>query len=241
METGQLSIPVGNDHIPIYFARPETPGPHPCVIVVHEIFGVHDYIRGICNRLAEEHYYAVAVDLYSRYGDATKMTDHKKIYTEIVSKTTRKQIYHDLDAAVAWLGKEAHADASRIGVTGFCWGGTITWLYAAHNAKLKAGVAWYGRLQGEHTASQSEFPIDVARDVFVPVLGLYGAKDESIPLESIKEMELILDQGKTESRIIVYPNAGHAFHADYRPMYVEAVAKEAWNEMLDWFKKYLKS
>jgi carboxymethylenebutenolidase len=236
IEAGQVLIPVGAEKIPAYYARPKTSGPHPCVLVVHEIFGVHEYIRDTCRRLANEGFFALTVDLYARFGDATNMTDFKKIYEDIISKTTRSQICGDLDGAFAWLSKSEHADPKRISITGFCWGGTVTWLYAAHNPNLKAGVAWYGRLKGEYNASQTEFPIDIAKTLSVPVLGLYGAKDESIPLESVKQMQDLLDRGKSGSRIIVYPEAGHAFHADYRAFYIESTAKKGWQEMLGWMK-----
>jgi carboxymethylenebutenolidase len=236
LDTGDVSIPLGSEKLPAYFARPKKTGKHPCVLVIHEVFGVHEYIRDVCRRLAAEGYFAVTVDLYSRYGDATKMTDFKKIAEEILSKTSQKQIFMDLDATVNWLSKEKSADAKRIGITGFCWGGNITWMYAAHNPNLKAGVAWYGKLRGVIASGEQKLPLDIAETLKVPVLGLYGAKDESIPLESVHEMQSRLKKGKSASDIIVYPDADHAFHADYRATYHKATAKKAWSELLKWFR-----
>ena len=239
LETGSLSIPNGLDSLPCYFARPKnTAGPRPCVIVVHEIFGVHEYIRDVCRRLAHEGYYAITVDLFARYGDATGMTDFKQIYADIVLKTSMEQIFRDLDACVAYLEQDRHADSHCLGMTGFCWGGNITWMYASRAPRLKAGVAWYGRLKGDLTPSQQQFPLDVVQDLAVPVLGLYGAEDASIPLYLVDQMRELLNKGKSGSDIKVFPHVGHAFHAYYRPTYDEHAAKEGWADMLNWFRKH---
>lgn len=238
LDCSDLKIPIGKDTIPAYFAQPQNKGRHPCVIVIHEIFGVHEYIRDVCRRLAKEGYCVIAPDLFSRYGDASKLNNIKELIQNIVSKTSQAEIYTDLDAVVTWLESHPGADSTRIGMTGFCWGGNITWMYAAHNSKLKAGVAWYGRLKGDTNPKQPKFPIDIAQDLNVPVLGLYGGKDEGIPIASVEEMRLALNKGKSQSQIIVYPEAGHAFHADYRPSFVESAAKKGWQELIQWFQKH---
>jgi carboxymethylenebutenolidase len=234
---GEVKIPVADGEIPAYRAMPAKGGPFPVVLVVQEIFGVHEHIKDVCRRFAKEGFCAVAPELYARQGDVSKYTDYKQIFAEVVSKVPDAQVMADLDAAVAWAAKSSGGDAARVGVTGFCWGGRITWLYAAHSPSLKAGVAWYGRLVGEPTPLQPKYPIDVAAQLKAPVLGLYGGQDQGIPLADVEKMRAALAAAKSPSEIFVYPDAPHGFHADYRPSYREADAKDAWRRCLEWFQK----
>jgi carboxymethylenebutenolidase len=237
LTAGEVKIPVADGEIPAYRAMPATGGPFPVVLVVQEIFGVHEHIKDVCRRFAKEGYCAVAPELYARQGDVSKYTDYKQIFAEVVSKVPDAQVMSDLDAAVAWAAKSGSGDAARVGVTGFCWGGRITWLYAAHSVTLKAGVAWYGRLVGEATPLQPKYPIDVAAQLKAPVLGLYGGQDQGIPLTDVEKMRAALAAAKQPSEIHVYPEAPHGFHADYRPSFREADARDAWRRCLEWFRK----
>ena len=237
LTAGEVKIPVADGEIPAYRAMPATGGPFPVVLVVQEIFGVHEHIKDVCRRFAKEGYCAVAPELYARQGDVSKYTDYKQIFAEVVSKVPDAQVMADLDAAVAWAAKSGSGDAARVGVTGFCWGGRITWLYAAHSVTLKAGVAWYGRLVGEATPLQPKYPIDVAAQLKAPVLGLYGGQDQGIPLTDVEKMRAALAAAKQPSEIHVYPEAPHGFHADYRPSFREADARDAWRRCLEWFRK----
>ena len=236
LTAGEVKIPVADGEIPAYRAMPATGGPFPVVLVVQEIFGVHEHIKDVCRRFAKEGYCAVAPELYARQGDVSKYTDYKQIFAEVVSKVPDAQVMSDLDAAVAWAARTG-GDAARVGVTGFCWGGRITWLYAAHSAVLKAGVAWYGRLVGAATPLQPRYPIDVAAELKAPVLGLYGGQDQGIPLTDVEKMRAALAAAKQPSEIHVYPDAPHGFHADYRPSFREADARDAWRRCLEWFRK----
>jgi carboxymethylenebutenolidase len=196
---------------------------------------VHEHIKDVCRRFAKAGCFAVAPELYARQGDVAGLKDIREIVAKVVDKVPDAQVMSDLDATLAWAAKSGTADTTRATVTGFCWGGRITWLYAAHNPTLKAGVAWYGRLVGEPTELQPKHPVDVAARLRVPVLGLYGGKDEGIPLDTVERMRTALAAGKSGSEIVVYPDAPHGFHADYRPSYREATAKQAWQRALDWF------
>lgn len=238
LDEGDVKIPVGKEMMPAYFAKPQKTGKHPCILVIHEIFGVHEYIRDVCRRLAHEGYAAISPYLYFREGDVSRITDIQQIIATVVSKVPQKQVLSDLDATLAWLAKQPDLDESRAGITGFCWGGNVTWMYASHNPKLKAGVAWYGKLDGERTPLQPKFPVDIAASLTVPVLGLYGGKDKGIPLKDVEAMREALQKGKSGSKFIVYPEAEHAFHADYRPSYNEQAAKAGWKELLGWFKTH---
>lgn len=237
METEMTTIPIGTEKLPAFLARPIGSGPFPIVLVVQEIFGVHAYIQDVCRRFAKEGYIAVAPYLYFREGDVTKIKDVPKIISDVVSKVKVPRVLTDLDSALAWAVKTKNADASRVAITGFCWGGGITWMYSAHNPKIKAGVAWYGKLVGQPNPNQSQFPVDIGASLTVPVLGLYGAKDEGIPLPTIEKMRGELAKGKSRSEIIVFPDAEHGFHADYRPSYHEKSAKDAWGQALAWIRK----
>ncbi|HTH27672.1 MAG TPA: dienelactone hydrolase family protein [Sphingobium sp.] len=220
--------------VPVYVARPKTRGPLPVIIVVHEIFGVHQWIKDICRRLAHEGYMAVAPDLFARAGDATKVADIPTLFQTIVAKTPDAQVLSDIDRTAAWADGHGGA-AGKTGITGFCWGGRVVWLYAAHSAALKAGVAYYGRLKGEQPIQ----PLQVAGKLKAPVLGQYGGRDHGIPLSDVEAMNKALGQAGGKSRITVYPEADHGFMADYRPSYNEQAAKASWAAMLDWFGKTL--
>jgi carboxymethylenebutenolidase len=233
---GEVSIPAGDRSIGGYRARPSSDLRLPVVLVVQEIFGVHEYIRDVCRRLAKAGYLAVAPDLYARYGDPTKMTDVQAIIRDVVAKVPDAEVMRDLDATAAWAGTDG-GDAERLAITGFCWGGRITWLYAAHAPKLKAGVAWYGRLVGDATPNMPQHAVDVAAKLRAPVLGLYGAEDSGIPLDTVERMRKAIADAKGASQIHVYDGAPHGFHADYRPSYRRAAAEDGWKRLLDWFRK----
>lgn len=234
----ETTINTQGENMPAWYARPkEASGPLPVVLVVQEIFGVHEHIRDICRRLALEGYLAVAPELYFRQGDPGEYSDIKQLLSELVSKVPDAQVLADLDHVANWAARHG-GDMRNMAITGFCWGGRIVWLYAAHNPQLKAGVAWYGRLVGEKTMKQPHHPVDIAVNLNAPVLGLYGAQDEGIPLSSIDTMRQALHAANARAEIIVYPEAGHAFNADYRPSYHEASAKDGWQRMLAWFQQY---
>jgi carboxymethylenebutenolidase len=237
LTAGEVKIPVADGEIPAYRAMPATGSAFPVVLVVQEIFGVHEHIKDVCRRFAKEGYCAIAPELYARQGDVSKLTDYREIFAQVVSKVPDAQVMSDLDAAVAWAAKTNIGDPARVAVTGFCWGGRITWLYAAHNPRLKAGVAWYGRLTGQATELQPKYPLDVAADLKAPVLGLYGEKDSGIPLEDVEKMRAALAAAKQPSQIVVFPEAPHGFHADYRPSYREAAARDGWAQCLAWFRR----
>ncbi len=238
LEAGEVKIPVADGEIPAYRAMPAKGSAFPVVLVVQEIFGVHEHIKDVCRRFAKEGYCAIAPEMYARQGDVSKLTDYREIFAQVVSKVPDAQVMADLDAAVAWAAQTGSGDPSRVAVTGFCWGGRITWLYAAHNPKLKAGVAWYGRLVGQPTELQPRYPVDVAAELKAPVLGLYGEKDQGIPLEDVAKMRAALVAAKQPSQIVVFPEAPHGFHADYRPSFREAVARDAWAQCLAWFRRH---
>jgi len=234
---GEVKIPVADGEIPAYRAMPAQGGPFPVVLVVQEIFGVHEHIKDVCRRFAKEGYCAVAPELYARQGDVTKFTDYREIFAQVVSKVPDAQVMSDLDATIAWAAKSSSGDAARVAVTGFCWGGRITWLYAAHNPTLKAGVAWYGRLVGAATELQPKYPLELAAELKAPVLGLYGGQDQGIPLDDVEKMRAALGAAKQPSEIVVFPEAPHGFHADYRPSYRATEAQDAWGRCLAWLRK----
>ncbi|HEX5733335.1 MAG TPA: dienelactone hydrolase family protein [Blastocatellia bacterium] len=235
---GEVKIPVKDGEIPAYRAMPATGKDFPTVLVVQEIFGVHEHIKDICRRFAKLGHMAIAPEMYARQGNVSEMTNINEIISKVVSKVPDAQVMNDLDAAVEWAGKTGKANTNKLGITGFCWGGRIVWLYAAHNPKLKAGAAWYGRLVGQPDELHPKHPIDVAASLKAPVLGLYGAKDRGIPLESVERMRAALKAANSKSEIIVYPDADHGFYADYRPTYHKESAADAWNKLREWFKKH---
>jgi len=235
--SGETSIPTQGDNMPAFHARPrDAAAPLPVVMVVSEIFGVHEHIRDICRRLAKAGYLAIAPELFFRQGEASDYDDIPTLLKELISKVPDTQVLADLDHVANWASRH-DGDMRRLAITGFCWGGRITWLYAAHNPQLKAAVAWYGKLVGDKTIKQQKQPVDIAVDLNAPVLGLYGAKDDGIPLESVETMRQALRAANSHAEIIVYPDAGHAFNADYRPSYHAESAADGWARMLAWFKQ----
>ena len=242
---GEVSVPAGGLALPAYRAAPAAPagpGGLPVVLVVSEIFGVHEYIADVARRFARQGYLAIAPEMFMRQGDAKAHTDIPTLFAEVVMKKSDAESMADLNACVAWAADHG-GDVSRLGVTGFCWGGRITWLYAAHNPQVKAGVAWYGRLVGEANAAFPRHPVDVAGALQAPVLGLYGGQDSGIPLETVDRMKAALAgavaagrAAAARSEIVVYPDAPHGFHADYRPSYRRETADDAWRRCLAWFK-----
>lgn len=227
--------------MPAFVARPAAARAAPIIVVVHEIFGVHEWIRDLCRRFAQAGYYAIAPDLFARHGDATKIADFKQLIGTIVSKASDEQVLKDIDATYAWAGSH-DGDGRRRGMTGFCWGGRVVWLYAAHSRELDAGVAFYGRLISDKTELQPLSVIEQVSQLKAPVLGQYGALDKGIPVADVEKMQAALKiAGKSPpDAITVYPGADHGFMADYRPSYNEAAAKAAWQATLDWFSKYVK-
>jgi carboxymethylenebutenolidase len=237
LKAGEVKIPVKDGTIPAYRAMPDSGGPFPVVLVVQEIFGVHEHIKDVCRRFAKLGYLAVAPELYARQGDVSKISDIQEIIRKVVSKVPDDQVLADLDATVAWA-KKNKGDTARLGITGFCWGGRIVWLYAAHRDELKAGVAWYGRLAGQPDALHPKNPIDLVDQLHAPVLGLYGAADAGIPVASVERMRAALKEAGKPAEIIVYPDTPHGFHADYRPSYRKEQAEDGWTRLRAWFKKY---
>ncbi|MBA2722005.1 MAG: dienelactone hydrolase family protein [Methylibium sp.] len=241
---GPVSIPVGNFRMPAYRSAPEAVQAGtlaaPVVLVVSEVFGVHQHIADVTRRLAKLGYMAIAPEFFARQGDAQSYTDIPKLVAEVVSKKPDSQAMEDLDATVAWAAANG-GDIDRLGITGFCWGGRITWLYAARNPRVKAGVAWYGRLVGEARALTPIHPIDVPSFLRAPVLGLYGGQDNGIPLDTIDKMKSVLGGGTPAARkseFVIYPDAPHAFHADYRPSYRKEAAEDGWKRCLAWLKTH---
>lgn len=237
---GEVRMQTMTGPVPAYRAHPDKNGKLPLVLVVQEIFGVHEHIKDVCRRLAKLGYFAIAVELYHRQGDVSKMTDNQEIFAKVVNHVPDSQVMSDLDASVVYAESTGKADTSRLGVTGFCWGGRITWTYCVHNPKVKAGVAWYGRLVAPQKAPlQPAYPVELAPHLKVPVRGLYGGQDASIPVAHVEEMRAALKAaGNTTSEIIVYPEAPHAFYADYRPNYRKEAAEDGWKKMQEWFRKY---
>lgn len=244
LEAGEVKIPVADGEIPAYRAMPAKGKKFPVAIVVQEIFGVHEHIKDICRRFAKLGYMAIAPALYARQGDVSGLSMEDVM--KVVAKVPDAQVMSDIDATIAYARSTGRTDARRVGITGFCWGGRIVWLYAAHNKDLDAGVAWYGRLVANPTAKPSPLtprqPIDVVEELKAPVLGLYGGKDQGIPQESVERMRAALKKSKSKaaqkSDIIVYPDAGHGFHADYRPSYDKAAATDGWRRLQEWFKQH---
>ncbi len=239
LTAGEVHIESNGFQMPAYRAAPAGRKGLPVVLVIQEIFGVHEYIADTCRRLAQAGYLAIAPELFARQGDPMEYGELARLMSELVAKVPDTQVLADLDATVRWAG--AHGgDAGKVAITGFCWGGRITWLYAAHGP-VKAGVAWYGRLAGKQDAMTPRNPIDVAAQLKAPVLGLYGGADSGIPLDSVEKMKAALAQGSPAakaSEFVIYPDAPHAFHADYRPSFRQQPAEDGWRRMLKWFERH---
>lgn len=242
---GEVVIDVNGLKMPAYRSAPKGKSNLPVVLVISEIFGVHEYIADVTRRFAKAGYLAIAPELFVRQGDPSSYGEMGKLIAEVISKVPDAQVMADLDATLQWAGKNG-GNANRAAITGFCWGGRITWLYAAHNPKLKAGVAWYGRVEGQTNANNPKHPVDLAVQLKAPVLGLYGGEDAGIPVTSVNNMKEVLalaasrgNKAATASEFVLYPDAPHAFHADYRPSYRAAPATDGWNRALAWFKQHV--
>jgi carboxymethylenebutenolidase len=234
----EAKIPAAGGDIPGYAAMPASGGPFPTVLVIQEIFGVHEHIKDICRRLAKLGYFAAAPALYAREGDVSGMSDIQEIVSKVVARVPDAQVASDLDATAAWAKGTGKADTAKLGVTGFCWGGRQVWLYAAHNPNLKAAVAWYGAVKRPGTDLQPKNPLDLVSQLKAPVLGLYGGADPGIPVDTLEEMKAALKAAHNPSEIVIYPDTPHGFNADYRPSYRPDQAKDGWNKMQAWFKQH---
>jgi carboxymethylenebutenolidase len=237
LDAGEAQIPVRDGHLPAYYARPASGSSFPVVLVNEEIFGVHEYIKDTCRRLAKAGCFAVATEYYARLGDLSKMTDVQQIIQDVISKAPDAQYMADADATAAWAGANK-GDLNRLGVTGFCRGGRQTWLYAAHNPRLKAAVAWYGPLDGPTSSIQPRTVLEVIDQIKCPVLGLYGGQDQGIPVAQVHEAEAKARAAVKTVEFVIYPDAPHGFHADYRPSYRRADAEDGWKRLLAWFQRY---
>lgn len=237
LTAGTIHLNVNGQTVPVYRAQPEGKSNLPVIVVVSEIFGVHEHIADVARRFAKLGYLALAPELFVRQGDPSKAATIADLQRDIIAKTPDQQVLGDIDATLAWA-KANGGNPDKMGITGFCWGGRIAWMYAAHNPQLKAAVAWYGRLVGEANAMMPTYPIDIAPSLKVPVLGLYGLKDTGITQDSIARMKEALARAGNKSVFVVYPNSGHAFHADYRPSYVEADAKDGFARAIAWFRDH---
>ncbi len=235
LAAGEIQVPTADGPLAAYRAMPASGRKLATVLVVHEIFGVHEYIKDTCRRLAKAGYLAIAAEMYARHGDVSKMANIQDILAGPVAAASDTEHMSDLDACAAWAAGNG-GDAERLAITGFCRGGRTAWLYAAHNPRLKAAVSWYGVLEGAPTGKQPKWPLDIAADLKAPVLGLYGGKDQGIGADQIEDMQLALKKAGSKSQIYVYPDAPHAFHADYRPTYRKEPAEDGWRRMLEWFK-----
>jgi carboxymethylenebutenolidase len=233
LDAGEINI----EGLVAYRAQPAGGKNLPTILVISEIFGVHEHIADVCRRLAKLGYLAIAPELFARYGDPRKLTNIQTILDSIVSKVPDREVMADLDACASWA-KINGGDPARLGITGFCWGGRITWLYSAHNPNVKAGVAWYGRIDGEVNDRTTRWPLDVAGEIKGAVLGLYGGKDQGIPLDDVESLKSALAKAGGRSQIHVYPEAGHAFNADYRPSYRKDAADDGWQRLQTWFKQH---
>ncbi len=244
LRTGQTTFEVNGFKVPVFFAAPQGKTNLPVILVIQEIFGVHEYIADTARRLAKAGYLAIAPELYARQGDPLQYTEAARLMSEIVSKVPDAQVMADLDGAVKWAGANG-GNLRKVGITGFCWGGRITWLYAEHSKNVKAGVAWYGRLVGTPSALTPTHPLDLTASLKAPVLGLYGGQDGGIPLTTINQQkDALAEAGRNgnaaarASEFVVYPAAPHAFHADYRPSYRKEAAEDGFKRALDWFKTH---
>ena len=232
---GQVKVPTKDGQMVAYRAMPATGGNFPVVLVASEVFGVHEYIKDVCRRLAKNGYFAIAPELFARYGNAGSYTDTSKLLSQVVSKASDAQVDGDLDACVEFAKASGKAETARLGITGFCWGGRVVYMYAAHNPNVRAAVAWYGTpSQAFHSGDKT--PLDVAGQIKAPVLGLYGGGDTGIPPEQLERMYAALKATSPRSEYKLYEGAQHGFHADYRPSYNKQAAEDGWNRMLAWFK-----
>ena len=235
LNEGEFSLNIAGQAVPVYMAQPKDKSNLPIVVVISEIFGLHEHIADVARRFAKQGYLAIAPELFIRQGKPANYDNVAQLVNELISKVPDEQVLGDLDAVVAWAGHNG-GNPDRLAVAGFCWGGRFAWLYSAHNPNVKAAVAWYGRLVGDGapTALNPQYPIDIAPTLTTPVLGLYGGKDTGISMASIQQMRDALAKGASRSEIVVYPESGHAFHADYRPSYVPEDATDSWKRCIEW-------
>ncbi len=238
--TGEVMVDVNGFKMPAFRSAPAGKTGLPVVLVVSEIFGVHEYIADVTRRLARQGYLAIAPELFVRQGDPGSYGEAARINAELISRVPDDQVIGDLDACMAWAQSNG-GDVSRLAISGFCWGGRIVWLYAAHQPRLKAAVAWYGRLQGAVTPNTPKHPLEVTGQLKAPVLGLYGGADAGIPIDSVEQMKRALTQGSPAARaseFVVYPDTPHAFHADYRATYRQGPAEDGWQRLQSWFRRH---
>ena len=238
LKDGKVSIPTSDGQLPAYYARPAKAGRYPVVLVIHEIFGVHEHIQDVCRRYAKAGYLAIAPELFVRQGDVTQYKEIPDLFQNIVLKTPDAQVNGDLDTTLAYARQHLSGDLPRAGAVGFCWGGRAVWEYAYHNPKLTAGLAYYGRVENMKADIRPLDPIDIGDKIKVPVLGLYAEKDTGIPLEGVAKMQAALKESGSGSEIVIFPGVGHAFNADYRASYNQAAAEKAWTMGLAWFKQH---
>jgi carboxymethylenebutenolidase len=238
LTSGEVMIMVGDFKMPAYRAMPAGKSNLPVVLVISEIFGVHEYIADVARRFAKRGYLAIAPELFVRQGDAQSYGEIARLVAEVISKVPDAQVMGDLDATVTWA-KANGGNTAKLAVTGFCWGGRITWLYSAHNPGVTAGVAWYGRLVGAASALTPKHPVELAMALNAPMLGLYGGQDSGIPLDTVDKMKAALAAGSGAARrseFVVYPDAPHAFHADYRPSFRKDAAGDGWKRCVAWLE-----
>ncbi|MET0918905.1 MAG: dienelactone hydrolase family protein [Burkholderiales bacterium] len=238
LTVGDVTVTTSDVDIPAYRAMPAAGGPFPVILVVQEIFGLHEWVMDVCRRLARAGYYAIAPSLYERQGDATKVADTQALIRDIVSKVSDAQVMRDLDATLAFAKGTGNADVAKLGITGFCWGGRIVWMYAGHNAALKAAVAWYGPVSRSYHAGDRT-ALDVVPDIRAAVLGLYGGDDPGIPNDTTAKIGGAMKAAGKTCEIVVYPDTPHGFLADYRPSYRKEAAEDGWNRLVEWFRKRL--
>jgi carboxymethylenebutenolidase len=236
LEAGEVKVPVTDGQLPVYRAHPVSGGPFATVLVVQEIFGVHEHIKDICRRFAKQGYLAIAPELFARQGDMSKVTTLDEARA-VAAKVPDQQVLTDLDAVTRWA-KGNRGDTARLGITGFCYGGRVVWLYAAHSPDLKAGVAWYGTLTAAPSPSRPRHPLDLVGELRAPVLGLYGSADQGIPVSDVDKMREALKAAGKPGEIVLYEGAPHGFHADYRPSYRVEPAKDGWQRGLAWFRQH---
>jgi carboxymethylenebutenolidase len=237
LTVGEVRIPAAGGDMPGYRAKPASGSGFPVVLVVQEIFGVHEHIKDICRRFAKLGYLAVAPELYARQGDVSRMTDIQQVIREVVARVPDAQVMGDLDASAQWAGTDG-GNVQRLSITGFCWGGRIVWMYSAHNPNVKAGVAWYGPLVRPATELAPRNPIDIAAQLHAPVLGLYGAADPGIPNDTVERMRAALRAANKPSEIVLYPDTPHGFHADYRASFRAEQARDGWTRLQAWFRQH---
>lgn len=238
LAVAEVKVPTADGQIPAYVARPAKAGKYPVILVLQEIFGVHEHIKDMCRRFAKMGYYAIAPEMFARQGDVSKMNDIMGILTQVVSKVPDAQVCADLDAAVAFARASGQADAARVGLVGYCWGGRTAWIYARHNPKLKAAVSYYGLLDGMKSDIKPRDPVEFGAELKVPVLGLYSGIDAFVKPDVIAKMRGEIAKSGSGSEIVVFPNVDHGFNADYRPSYDKAAATYAMKLTRDWLKDH---